>query len=114
MHLYDVGMASMLAMELQSLANLSLTAFTPPRTAQHANSNFGFTSATSDDWTVSILGGETVIPAAFQRIFGQMERSEEWRQKPGDLLRPPARGGLSADEIDRIIASLRADGQSPN
>ena len=36
MHLYDVGMASMLAMELQSLANLSLTAFTPPRTAQHA------------------------------------------------------------------------------
>jgi hypothetical protein len=25
MHLYDVGMASMLAMELQSLANLSLT-----------------------------------------------------------------------------------------
>lgn len=86
----------------------------PARTAQHANSNFGFTSATSDDWTVSILGGETVIPAAFQRIFGQMERSEEWRQKPGDLLRPPARGGLSADEIDRIIASLRADGQSPN
>ena len=37
MHLYDVGMASMLAMELQSLANLSLTAFTPPRTAQHAS-----------------------------------------------------------------------------
>lgn len=34
---YDVGMASMLAMELQSLANLSLTAFTPPRTAQHAS-----------------------------------------------------------------------------
>ena len=37
MHLYDVGMASMLAMELQSLANLSLTGFTPPRTAQHAS-----------------------------------------------------------------------------
>eukprot|EP01043_Picozoa_sp_COSAG02_P040906 COSAG02_NODE_3347_length_6896_cov_2.201854_1_plen_600_part_10 len=37
MHLYDVGMASMLAMELQSLANLSLTAFNPPRTAQHAS-----------------------------------------------------------------------------
>jgi hypothetical protein len=34
---YDVGMASMLAMELQSLANLSLTAFNPPRTAQHAS-----------------------------------------------------------------------------
>jgi hypothetical protein len=33
----DVGMASMLAMELQSLANLSLTAFSPPRTAQHAS-----------------------------------------------------------------------------
>ena len=32
MHLYDVGMASMLAMELQSLANLSITAFKPPRT----------------------------------------------------------------------------------
>ena len=37
MHLYDVGMASMLAMELQALANLSLTAFNPPRTQQHAS-----------------------------------------------------------------------------
>lgn len=36
MHLYDVGMASMLAMELQALADLAATAFTPPRTEQHA------------------------------------------------------------------------------
>jgi hypothetical protein len=31
MELYDVGMSSMVAMELQALANLSLTAFDPPK-----------------------------------------------------------------------------------
>lgn len=36
MHLYYVGMASMLAMELKALANLSLVAFDPPRTERHA------------------------------------------------------------------------------
>lgn len=36
MELYDVGMSSMVAMELEALANLSLTAFNPPRTADHA------------------------------------------------------------------------------
>eukprot|EP00658_Telonema_sp_P-2_P034540 TRINITY_DN25205_c0_g1_i2.p1 TRINITY_DN25205_c0_g1~~TRINITY_DN25205_c0_g1_i2.p1 ORF type:complete len:721 (+),score=172.82 TRINITY_DN25205_c0_g1_i2:163-2325(+) len=36
MMLYDVGMSSMVAMELQALANLSLTAFDPPRTKEHA------------------------------------------------------------------------------
>eukprot|EP00656_Telonema_subtile_P004654 TRINITY_DN12117_c0_g1_i3.p1 TRINITY_DN12117_c0_g1~~TRINITY_DN12117_c0_g1_i3.p1 ORF type:complete len:517 (-),score=119.06 TRINITY_DN12117_c0_g1_i3:216-1766(-) len=35
MMLYDVGMSSMLAMELQALANLSLVAFDPPRTKEH-------------------------------------------------------------------------------
>ncbi len=86
----------------------------PARTARHANSNFGFSSATSDDWTVSILGGETIVPDAFRRIFAQMERSETWRQPPGDLLRPPAPGTLSVHEIDRIIADLRAAGRSPD
>ena len=32
MQLYDVGMSSMVAMELKALANLSVTAFDPPRT----------------------------------------------------------------------------------
>ena len=32
MELYDVGMSSMVAMELKALANLSVTAFDPPRT----------------------------------------------------------------------------------
>ena len=32
MELYDVGMSSMVAMELKALANLSITAFDPPRT----------------------------------------------------------------------------------
>ena len=36
MDLYDVGMSSMVAMELQALANLSVTAFDPPRTDDHA------------------------------------------------------------------------------
>ena len=33
---YDVGMSSMVAMELEALANLSITAFNPPRTKDHA------------------------------------------------------------------------------
>ena len=36
MELYDVGMSSMVAMELEALANLSITAFDPPRTKDHA------------------------------------------------------------------------------
>ena len=35
MHLYDVGMSSMVAMELQALVNLSLSAFDPPRQDVH-------------------------------------------------------------------------------
>eukprot|EP00937_MAST-01D_sp_MAST-1D-sp2_P003752 g3752.t1 len=36
MQLWDVGMSSMLAMELRALANLSLAALSPPRPAVHA------------------------------------------------------------------------------
>ena len=36
MMLWDVGMTAMVAMELKALANLSRTAFDPPRTADHA------------------------------------------------------------------------------
>ena len=36
MMLWDVGMSSMVAQELQALANLSLTAFNPPDTETHA------------------------------------------------------------------------------
>lgn len=35
MELYDVGMASMLAMEVKALAELSLSAFNPPRQQTH-------------------------------------------------------------------------------
>jgi hypothetical protein len=80
----------------------------PARTAQHANSQFGFAAATSDDWTVAVLGGDRVLPDAFRRIFAQIERSEAWRQDELPLGPQPSDAALSHTQIDQIVASLRS------
>lgn len=78
------------------------------RTAQHPNSNFGFAAATSDDWTVALLGGDSILPGAFRVIFAQIARSEAWRQDARSVLRSQPGEALSLEEIVQIIESLRA------
>ena len=80
----------------------------PARSAQHPNSNFGFSAATSDDWTVTLLGGDAMVREAFLQIFAQIERSEAWRQNVSAILAPSAETTLSSAEIDQIVTGLRA------
>ena len=82
----------------------------PARSAQHRNSNFGFSAATSDDWTVTLLGGDAMVREAFRQIFAQMERSEAWRQNVSAVLAPSPEAALSPEEIDQIVTGLRTAG----
>ncbi|MDG1400356.1 MAG: hypothetical protein P8R45_06405 [Candidatus Binatia bacterium] len=80
----------------------------PARTAQKPSSHFGFAAATSDDWTVAVLGGEAILPEAFGRIFAQIERAETWREPRLSILDQPSAAGLSGAEIEEIIRNLRS------